>query len=137
MDNDILHFTFKSDRGLIAKYLKKKTVTIMIIISSFSSVSSDWNQMDTVNYETYETDGVYDSMEQNAPVAKVLLLEKSYLIMLLLLLIMLVVIIINVNVNSNIAWGNTGSFRKNGKSKTFFTGTKFQEKFIFSAFFSR
>ena len=93
--------------------------------------------MDTVNYETYETDGVYDSMEQNAPVAKVLLFEKSYLIMLLLLLIMLVVIIINVNVNSNIAWGNTGSFRKNGKSKTFFTGTKFQEKFIFSAFFSR
>ena len=59
--------------------------------------------MDTVHYETYETDGVYDSMEQNAPVAKVLLLEKSYLIMLLLLLIMLVVIIINVNVNSNIA----------------------------------
>ena len=31
----------------------------------------------------------------------------------------------------------TGSFRKNGKSKTFFTGTKFREKFIFSAFFSR
>ena len=31
----------------------------------------------------------------------------------------------------------TGSFRKNGKSKTFFTGTKFHEKFIFSAFFSR
>ena len=33
--------------------------------------------MDTVNYETYETDGVYDSMEQNAPVAKVLLFENK------------------------------------------------------------
>ena len=32
---------------------------------------------------------------------------------------------------------HTGSFRKNGKSKTFFTGTKFREKFIFSAFFCR
>ena len=57
--------------------------------------------MDTVNYETYETGGVYDSMEQNGPVAKVLLFEKSYLIMLLSLLIMLIVMI-NVNVSSNI-----------------------------------
>ena len=32
---------------------------------------------------------------------------------------------------------HTGSFRKNGKSKTFFMGTKFHEKLIFSAFFSR
>ena len=31
----------------------------------------------------------------------------------------------------------TGSFRKNGKSKTVFMGTKFHEKLIFSAFFSR
>ena len=31
----------------------------------------------------------------------------------------------------------TGSFRKKGKSKTFFLGTKFHEKLIFSAFFSR
>ena len=31
----------------------------------------------------------------------------------------------------------TGSFRKNGKSKTLFMGTKFHEKLIFSAFFSR
>ena len=31
----------------------------------------------------------------------------------------------------------TGSFRKNGKSKTVFMGIKFQEKLIFSAFFSR
>ena len=31
----------------------------------------------------------------------------------------------------------TGSFRKNGKSKTIFMGTKFHEKLIFSAFFSR
>ena len=33
--------------------------------------------------------------------------------------------------------GYTGSFRKNGKSKTFFVGIKFHEKLIFSAFFSR
>ena len=33
--------------------------------------------------------------------------------------------------------GTTGSFRKNGKSKTVFMGTKFHEKLIFSAFFSR
>ena len=32
---------------------------------------------------------------------------------------------------------HTGSFRKNGKSKTVFMGTKFHEKLIFSAFFSR
>ena len=32
---------------------------------------------------------------------------------------------------------STGSFRKKGKSKTFFLGTKFHEKLIFSAFFSR
>ena len=31
----------------------------------------------------------------------------------------------------------TGSFRKNGKSKTVFMGIKFHEKLIFSAFFSR
>ena len=31
----------------------------------------------------------------------------------------------------------TGSFRKNGKSKTVFMGTKFHEKLIFSAFLSR
>ena len=31
----------------------------------------------------------------------------------------------------------TGSFRKSGKSKTVFMGTKFHEKLIFSAFFSR
>ena len=31
----------------------------------------------------------------------------------------------------------TGSFRKNGKSKTVFVGIKFHEKLIFSAFFSR
>ena len=31
----------------------------------------------------------------------------------------------------------TGSFRKKGKSKTVFMGTKFHEKLIFSAFFSR
>ena len=31
----------------------------------------------------------------------------------------------------------TGSFRKNGKSKTVFMGTKFHEKLTFSAFFSR
>ena len=31
----------------------------------------------------------------------------------------------------------TGSFRMNGKSKTVFMGTKFHEKLIFSAFFSR
>ena len=31
----------------------------------------------------------------------------------------------------------TGSFRKNGKRKTGFMGTKFQEKLNFSAFFSR
>ena len=54
-----------------------KPVTIMIIVSPFSSISSDWSQMDTVNYETYETDGVYDSMEQNAPVAKGLLFENK------------------------------------------------------------
>ena len=30
----------------------------------------------------------------------------------------------------------TGSFRKNGKSKTVFIGIKFHEKLIFSAFFS-
>ena len=36
------------------------------------------------------------------------------------------------------SWGSTtGSFRKNGKSKTVFMGTKFHEKLIFSAFFSR
>ena len=34
-------------------------------------------------------------------------------------------------------FSNTGSFRKNGKSKTVFMGTKFHEKLIFSAFFSR
>ena len=33
--------------------------------------------------------------------------------------------------------GDTGSFRKNGKSKTVFMGIKFHEKLIFSAFFSR
>ena len=32
---------------------------------------------------------------------------------------------------------HTGSFRKNGKSKTVFMCTKFHEKLIFSAFFSR
>ena len=32
---------------------------------------------------------------------------------------------------------STGSFKKNGKSKTVFMGTKFHEKLIFSAFFSR
>ena len=32
---------------------------------------------------------------------------------------------------------NTGSFRKNGKSKTVFMSTKFHKKLIFSAFFSR
>ena len=32
---------------------------------------------------------------------------------------------------------STGSFRKNGKRKTFFEGIKFHEKLIFSAFFSR
>ena len=32
---------------------------------------------------------------------------------------------------------HTGSFRKKGKSKTVFLGTKFHEKLIFSAFFSR
>ena len=32
---------------------------------------------------------------------------------------------------------STGSFRKNGKSKTVFMSTKFHEKLIFSAFFSR
>ena len=32
---------------------------------------------------------------------------------------------------------NTGSFRENGKSKKVFMGTKFHEKLIFSAFFSR
>ena len=31
----------------------------------------------------------------------------------------------------------TGSFRKNGKSKTVFMGTKFDKNLIFSAFFSR
>ena len=31
----------------------------------------------------------------------------------------------------------TGSFRKNGKSKTVFMSTKFHKKLIFSAFFSR
>ena len=31
----------------------------------------------------------------------------------------------------------TGSFRKNGKSKTVFMDTKFHKKLIFSAFFSR
>ena len=31
----------------------------------------------------------------------------------------------------------TGSFRKNGKSKTVFVGKKFQGNSIFSAFFSR
>ena len=34
-------------------------------------------------------------------------------------------------------FGHTGSFRKNGKSKTVFMGTKFHEKLIFLAFFSR
>ena len=38
---------------------------------------------------------------------------------------------------SNLFPWNTGSFRKNGKSKTVFMGTKFHEKLIFSAFFSR
>ena len=28
-------------------------------------------------------------------------------------------------------WDTTGSFRKNGKSKTIFMGTKFHEKLIF------
>ena len=32
---------------------------------------------------------------------------------------------------------HTGSFRKKGKSKTVFMGTKFHEKLIFSAFLSR
>ena len=32
---------------------------------------------------------------------------------------------------------NTESFRKNGKSKTVFMGTKFHEELIFSAFFGR
>ena len=32
---------------------------------------------------------------------------------------------------------STGSFRKNGKSKSVFMGTKFHEKLIFSAFFNR
>ena len=44
---------------------------------TLSSISSDWSQMDTVNYETYETDGVYDSMEQNAPETQVLLFSVS------------------------------------------------------------
>ena len=34
-------------------------------------------------------------------------------------------------------FAHTGSFRKNGKNKTVFMGTKFHEKLIFSAFFSR
>ena len=34
-------------------------------------------------------------------------------------------------------WDTTGSFRKNGKRKTVFVGTKFHKNLIFSAFFSR
>ena len=35
-----------------------------------------------------------------------------------------------------LGFATTGSFRKNGKRKTVFMGTKFHEKLIFSAFFS-
>ena len=35
------------------------------------------------------------------------------------------------------SYKHTGSFKKNGKSKMVFMGTKFHEKLIFSAFFSR
>ena len=38
--------------------------------------------------------------------------------------------------DKNILSEPTGSFRKNGKSKMVFMGTKFHEKLIFSAFFS-
>ena len=39
--------------------------------------------------------------------------------------------------SSTLQYVHTGSFRKNGKSKMVFMGTKFHEKMIFSAFFSR
>ena len=38
---------------------------------------------------------------------------------------------------STVQTKHTGSFKKNGKSKTVFMGIKFHEKLIFSAFFSR